>query len=60
VCRVIQQPANGTLRMRLDYDGIQILAETHPDIEALEQRANTYRARALAEGWTEIKNGTQG
>ena len=60
VCRLIERRDLGILRMRLDYDGCAIITETHRDLAALERRSREYHDRALAEGWTEVLDGTSG
>lgn len=57
VCHLIERRDLGIVRMRLDYDGYPVITETHRDMGALLRRSREYYERAIAEGWTEVRDG---
>jgi hypothetical protein len=56
VCRVIELVEPSVIKLRLDHNGYAVITETHPTMAALERRSREYYERAVAEGWTEVRD----
>jgi hypothetical protein len=50
---VLQTHPTAGLELRYIYNGVQLIGVVSPDADELQQRAQQWRLRLVAEGWTE-------